>query len=47
MEISSIEYNSLIEDSEKLAALEAGGVDNWEWYHESIKDWLEKYYPDE
>lgn len=25
-------------DSKVLAALEAGGVNNWEWYHESLKD---------
>lgn len=24
----------------KLDALEAGGVDNWEWYGESLKDWF-------
>ena len=23
----------------KLSALEAGGVDNWEWYGESLKEW--------
>lgn len=23
----------------KLQALEAGGVDNWEWYSESLRDW--------
>lgn len=23
----------------KLDALEAGGVDNWEWYGEALKDW--------
>jgi hypothetical protein len=25
----------------KLAALEAGGVDNWEWYGESLKEYDE------
>lgn len=25
---------------DKLDALEAGGVDNWEWYGESLKDWF-------
>lgn len=24
----------------KLEALESGGVDNWEWYSESLKDWF-------
>ena len=28
----------LIKDSEKLAALEAEGVDNWEGYYEAIKE---------
>lgn len=26
----------------KLAALESGGVDNWEWYGESISDFLKE-----
>lgn len=26
----------------KLAALENGGVDNWEWYGESISDFLKE-----
>lgn len=26
----------------KLAALENGGVDNWEWYGESINDFLKE-----
>ena len=24
----------------KLDALEAGGVEDWEWYDESLKDWF-------
>ena len=28
----------LLDSQDKLDALEAGGVDNWEWYDESIKD---------
>lgn len=24
----------------KLDALEAGGVDNWEWYGEALKEWF-------
>ena len=31
------------EDLEKLEALENGGVDNWEWYGESLSDWFDKY----
>jgi hypothetical protein len=28
-------------ESAKLAALEAGGVDNWTWYSDSLKDHME------
>lgn len=28
----------------KLEALEMGGVDNWEWYDESLEDWRKKYH---
>lgn len=28
----------LLDSQDKLDALEAGGVDNWDWYDESIKD---------
>jgi len=42
MEITVKEYKNLLDDSRKLAALEAGGVDNWEWYSESLKEyWAE------
>jgi hypothetical protein len=30
--ISRGKYDQLIKDQKKLRALEAGGVDNWEWY---------------
>lgn len=40
--ITKKEYNSLQRDSQKLAALEAGGVDNWEWYSESLKEFWEE-----
>ena len=29
---------SLLRDSDKLHRLECGGVDNWEWYGESLND---------
>jgi hypothetical protein len=35
--ISKTEYDQLIEDRLILQALYAGGVDNWEWYDESLK----------
>lgn len=31
----------------KLAALEAGGVDNWEWYSESLKEYRKEEQVDE
>lgn len=34
--ISKQEYNQLVKDSEILEALYSGGVDNWEWYEESL-----------
>ena len=30
------ELASLLRDSDKLHRLECGGVDNWEWYGESL-----------
>ena len=38
--ISVEEYENLKRDSAILAALEAGGVDNWEWYSESLRDFF-------
>lgn len=34
----SIEFASLEDDSFKLQCLESGGVDNWTWYHDSLKE---------
>ena len=34
------ELRELIHDSLKLMALESGGVDNWEWYSDSLNDFL-------
>ena len=31
-------FEELIKAEKTLSALEAGGVDNWEWYYESLKD---------
>lgn len=41
--ISKKKYEELLDRNRKLSALEAGGVDNWEWYGES----LSQYYGDE
>lgn len=47
VKISIDELAELIESSKKLSALECGGVDNWEWYGESLCDYIaqedEKY----
>ena len=32
------EFASLLRDSDKLRRLEYGGVDNWDWYGESLND---------
>ena len=40
--ITKKEYEQLTYDSRKLEALEAGGVDNWEWYDESLKEFREE-----
>lgn len=42
--ISKEELIELIKALYKLAALENGGVDNWEWYGESISDFLDRYW---
>ena len=38
--ISRAELYDLIRDSNTLAALEIGGVDNWDWFGYSIKDYV-------
>lgn len=37
--ITQAEYDKMQRDISKLRALESGGVDNWEWYGESLKEW--------
>lgn len=36
--ISKKEYESLLNDRKWRLALESGGVDNWEWYSESLSE---------
>lgn len=36
------QHEYLCERDEKLSALEMGGVDNWEWYGESLANYFEK-----
>ena len=38
---------SLIANEITLRALEVGGVDNWSWYGQSIRDFLEEFSDDE
>ena len=38
--ISESELRELLRDSLLLQALDQGGVDNWDWYGASIKDFL-------
>jgi hypothetical protein len=35
--ITTKEYEGLLEDQQILRALYAGGVDNWQWYSESLE----------
>lgn len=37
--ISKRKYEELMDRNRKLSALEAGGVDNWEWYGESLSQY--------
>lgn len=37
MILSKERLEQLLRAEKLLLALEAGGVDNWEWYHESTK----------
>lgn len=42
LSISKEELLSLIADSERLNALECGGVDNWSYYGESKRNYLDE-----
>ena len=41
------EYTQLLDAQNKLSALENGGVDNWEWYSESLADYYAEKEKDE
>ena len=41
--ISKTELQRLNKRDCELECLEAGGVDNWEWYSESLKDFHKRY----
>ena len=38
--ISETDLRDLIYNYLKFAALESGGVDNWDWYGEALHDYL-------
>ena len=42
VEITKSEYNRMQREIAKLNALEAGGVDNWEWYSDSLAEWCKE-----
>lgn len=37
--LTKVEYQRLLDRDFMLDCLEAGGVDNWDWYDESLKDY--------
>ena len=41
--VSKKELQRLNKRDFKMDCLEAGGIDNWEWYDESLKDYRERY----
>jgi hypothetical protein len=42
--ITKEEYELLLKRDFKLSCLEDGGVDNWEWYSESLEPYYEGEY---
>jgi len=42
MQISKEEYEKLMDASDKLAALENGGVDNWTNYDDALEEYNDK-----
>ena len=47
VKLTQKEYDKMQRDLSKLYALEAGGVDNWEWFDESLKGWRKENELDE
>ena len=43
IKISESDLRKLLISSYTLIALESGGVDNWNWYSESIHDFLNEF----
>ena len=42
IQIEEKDYKKLLRAATKLDALEAGGVDNWEWYSASLEGWYKE-----
>lgn len=40
--VSEEQLLNLLEASAKLAALESGGVDNWHWYGDCMREYLQE-----
>lgn len=40
--VSETTFKSILEDALKFRALESGGVDNWNWYYDSLGDFLKE-----
>lgn len=40
--ISEKDYEVLLEETNILHCLYAGGVDNWEWYEDALSEMLDK-----
>ena len=41
IQLTQVEYIELLRAQETLSCLEAGGVDNWEFYNEAMKDYVD------
>ena len=41
--ISERDFRKILEAEVRYIALKNGGVDNWEWYGESIQNYLDSY----
>jgi hypothetical protein len=43
VQIEQSRLNELLDKEAQLDALEAGGVDNWEWYDEALKEGRDRH----
>lgn len=41
VKIPVYQLTKLLKDSDELSALKRGGVDNWQWYVESLNDYFD------